>query len=122
LFRQCRRGGSIGPPFPVSCSAAIKRGYDNAPPLLTSSAVLLEMREGNDSLKAEIRRGLRTVDNRLLYLYEPNRRVSRIRLSEKVSRGRPRKAGGPLTTSLFSFADRPFGTRSDRIYLPNCPK
>ena len=29
----------------------------------------------------------------LFPLIEPNRRVSRIRLSEKVSRGRPRKAG-----------------------------
>jgi len=33
----------------------------------------------------------------LFPLIEPNRRVSRIRLSEKVSRGRPRKAGRPRT-------------------------
>jgi len=33
----------------------------------------------------------------LFPLIEPNRRVSRIRLSEKVSRGRPRKAGRPGT-------------------------
>jgi len=33
----------------------------------------------------------------LFPLIEPNRRVSRIRLSEKVSRGRPRKAGCPRT-------------------------
>jgi len=33
----------------------------------------------------------------LFPLIEPNRRVSRIRLSEKVSRGRPRKAGRPCT-------------------------
>ena len=33
----------------------------------------------------------------LFPLIEPNRRVSRIRLSEKVSRDRPRKAGGPRT-------------------------
>jgi len=33
----------------------------------------------------------------LFPLIEPNRRVSRIRLSEKVSRGRPRKADRPRT-------------------------
>ena len=33
----------------------------------------------------------------LFPLIEPNRRVSRIRLSEKVSRGRPRKADRPPT-------------------------
>ena len=33
----------------------------------------------------------------LFPLIEPNRRVSRIRLSEKVSRGRPRKAGRSQT-------------------------
>ena len=33
----------------------------------------------------------------LFPLIEPNRRISRIRLSEKVSRSRPRKAGRPRT-------------------------
>src|SRR5215469_5916912 len=33
----------------------------------------------------------------LFPLIEPDKRISRIRLSEKVSRGRPRKAGRPRT-------------------------
>jgi len=63
----------------------------------------------------------------LFPLIEPNRRVSRIRLSEKVSRGRPRKAGRPRTKldepklAMQGGFRIPFGRRPASLVLGTQP-